>query len=260
MNINGIVGIVLMWLFVALACSDNFTNFVKLKAFYDFPSIQIVVIGTLGGAFAAFPLKTLQTLPSILVKAFTNENINYVSIIKMLVDFAEKARKEGILALENSANKVTDDFLKKGLQLAVDGTEPDLIRDILETDVAAMEDRHALGASIFSYMASLSPAMGMLGTLVGLILMLGNLSDIASVGPNMAVALITTFYGSLIANCICTPIATSLEKKSAEESMSKNLMIEGIMSIQAGDNPRIVEQKLASYLLPIDRMKAIKAR
>jgi len=260
MNLNGILGIVVMWLFVILACSDNFTNVGKLNAFIDIPSVQIVVIGTLGGAFAAFPMKTLQLMPSVIVKAFTNDNINYVSIIKMLVEFAEKARKEGILALENSANKVTDEFLKKGLQLAVDGTEPDLIRDILETDVSGMEERHALGASVFSYMASLAPAMGMLGTLVGLILMLGNLSDISSVGPNMAVALITTFYGSLLANCVCTPIATSLEKKNAEEAMSKNLMIEGIMAIQAGDNPRIVEQKLASYLLPIDRLRAIKGK
>jgi chemotaxis protein MotA len=244
-----------MWFFVVLGI-----KFEHLNAFIDIPSIQIVVIGTLAGAFASFPLKTLVSLPGVIVKAFTNDKADIVKTIKMLVEFAEKARKEGILALEGPANKVSDEFLKKGLQLAVDGTEPDLIRDILETDISCIEERHAAGAAVFSYMASLAPSMGMLGTLIGLIMMLGNLSDIASVGPNMAVALITTFYGSLMANCFCTPVANTLEKKSAEESMSKSLMVEGIMSIQAGDNPRIVEQKLAAYLSPVSRTKVIKVR
>jgi chemotaxis protein MotA len=244
-----------MWVLVVLGCGIG-----NLNSFIDIPSIQIVVLGTISGAFASFPMKTIAKLPSVTVKAFTNEKSDPVMVIKQIVDFAEKARKEGILALEGPVNKVQDEFMKKGLMLAVDGTEPDLIRDILETDIGCIEERHAMGSAVYSYMASLAPAMGMLGTLVGLVLMLGNLSDIASVGPNMAVALITTFYGSLLANCVCTPIANSLEKKNAEEALSKSLMVEGIMAISAGDNPRIVEQKLSTYLPPLIRSKVIKAR
>lgn len=255
MNINGILGLLLMWLFLLLCC-----GFENIGAFINIPSVQLVFAGTLAGTFASFPMKILAQMPSIIVKAFTTDKTDHISTIKLLVEFAEKARKEGILALEGPASKVSDEFLKKGLQLAVDGTEPDLIRDILETDIANIEERHLVVVDVWNYTATLAPSIGMMGTVIGLVLMLGNLTDISSVGPNMAIALITTFYGSIVANCVCTPIANMLGKKNAEESLSKNLMVEGIMSIQAGDNPRIVEQKLAAYISPINRVKVIKVR
>ena len=173
-----------------------------------------------------------------------------VEIIRQLVEFAEQARREGILALEARAADIKDDFLKKGIQLAVDGTEPELIKDILSTDISFTESRHEEGAKIFDFLATMGPSFGMIGTLIGLVMMLGNMSDVSSIGPNMAVALITTFYGSMLANCICLPIVEKLKFASQKEIMIKELMLEGIMSLQSGDNPRIVEQKLTAFLSP----------
>jgi len=173
-----------------------------------------------------------------------------VETIRQLVEFAEQARREGILALEARAADIKDEFLKKGIQLAVDGTEPELIKDILSTDISFTEARHEEGAKIFDFLAAMGPSFGMIGTLIGLVLMLGNMSDVSTIGPNMAVALITTFYGSMLANCICLPIVEKLKSASQKEIMIKELMLEGIMSLQSGDNPRIVEQKLIAFLAP----------
>jgi chemotaxis protein MotA len=258
MNLPLILGIGVMWTLVALACGITRGT---LGAFIDIPSIQIVILGTLAGGFASFPLSVTSKIPTTLMIAiFDKKGTSPIETIKLLVEFAEKARKEGILGLENSANKVTDEFLKKGLNLAVDGTEPELIRKILRTDIMGIESRHASNVAIYDYMGGLAPAMGMLGTFVGLVLMLGNLTDVESLGPNMAIAIITSFYGAMIANCMCYPIMNVLNKKSAAEVMVKNIMVEGIMAIQAGDNPRIVEQKLAAALDPVSRTKVVKQR
>ncbi len=248
MNIPAVAGFLITWVFIILAMKIE-----NLAAFVDIPSIQIVVIGTLAALFFAFPIKNMLQLPSILKVAFFNDNIDAPGTIKLLVEFAEQARREGILALEASAQKIEDQFLKKGIGLAVDGTEPDLIRDILRTEMAYIEERHKVGSDILEFGATLAPAMGMIGTLVGLILMLGNMSDVASIGPNMAVALITTMYGSMVANAICSPIENILKLKSADEILVKTLMLEGIMSLQSGDNPHIVEQKLSAFIDPVSR-------
>lgn len=248
MNIPGIVGLGLTWFLILLGM-----GFGNLGSFIDFPSLQIVVGGTAAAMLLAYPLSTLKQFPSIVKQAFFNTGADAPEIIKTLVGFADKARREGILSLEDSAQKIEDQFLKKGIQLAVDGTEPDLIRDILRTEMVYIEERHAVGADIFKFSATLAPAMGMIGTLVGLILMLGNMSDVESIGPNMAVALITTMYGSMVANAICAPIENILKLKSAEEILVKSLMLEGIMSLQSGDNPHIVEQKLAAFIDPVRR-------
>ena len=255
MNIGIIGGVLTMLTLIVMACGiSTFGSFVNI------PSIQIVVLGTLAGAVASFPMKTITGLPGAIVKALTVEKYDPITTIKMFTDLAEKSRKEGILALEGPVNKIKDEFLKKGLLLAVDGMDKDLIRDIMETDVNALEDRHKIFIAAFEYMGALAPGMGMLGTVIGLILMLGNLSDPGSLGPAMAVAMITTFYGSIIANCLCNPFASTLAQKNREEVMIKNIMIEGVMMMAVGDNPRIVEQKLTSYLPPADKIKAIKAR
>ena len=163
--------------------------------------------------------KLLETL-SVVKNAFLCRKI-LVETIRQLVEFAEQARREGILALEARAADIKDDFLKKGIQLAVDGTEPELIKDILSTDISFTESRHEEGAKIFDFLATMGPSFGMIGTLIGLVMMLGNMSDVSSIGPNMAVALITTFYGSMLANCICLPIVDS-EFASQKEIMIKN--------------------------------------
>jgi chemotaxis protein MotA len=214
----------------------------NLAAFIDLPSVAATI--------AAFPgSKLLETL-SVVKNAFFVQKDTPVEIIRQLVEFAEQARREGILALEARAADIKDDFLKKGIQLAVDGTEPELIKDILSTDISFTESRHEEGAKIFDFLATMGPSFGMIGTLIGLVMMLGNMSDVSSIGPNMAVALITTFYGSMLANCICLPIVEKLKFASQKEIMIKELMLEGIMSLQSGDNPRIVEQKLTAFLSP----------
>jgi chemotaxis protein MotA len=249
-----------MWVLIFLACTSG-GGIGQIGAFIDIPSIQIVILGTLAGAFASFPLSTTSKIPTIFMIAIGGKKgTDPIETIKMLVGFAEKARKEGILGLESAADKISDEFLRKGINLAVDGTEPELIRKIMKTDILGIESRHAKNIELWDYMGGLAPAMGMIGTFVGLVLMLGNLSDIESLGPNMAIAIITSFYGAALANCICFPMMNTLQKKSNEEIMIKNIMVEGIMAIQAGDNPRIVEQKLAAALDPVSRTKVIKKR
>ncbi|MDR0305793.1 MAG: MotA/TolQ/ExbB proton channel family protein [Chitinispirillales bacterium] len=230
----------------------------NITAFIDLPSIYIVLGGSSAATLAAFPASKMINSLSVARNVFFVASKSPVEVIKQLVEFAEQARREGILALESRANEIKDEFLKKGIQLAVDGTEPDLIKDILETDISFTEDRHAEGAKLFDFMGFMAPAFGMMGTSVGLVLMLGNLSDVESIGPNMAVALITTFYGSVMANMFCIPIVEKLKNYSRKEILIRELMLEGIMSLQSGDNPRIVEQKLTSFLEPSLRLAAMK--
>jgi chemotaxis protein MotA len=165
-----------------------------------------------------------------------------------LVDFAEKARREGLLSLEQDVMEIDDSFLQRGIQLVVDGTDPELVRNILETKLTFLEERHQKGQDIFSSMGQLSPAFGMIGTLIGLIQMLTNLESPDSLGPGMATALITTFYGIIFANLFFIPITGKLKMRSEEEILMKEVMIEGILSIQAGENPRIVKEKLSAFL------------
>lgn len=232
----------------------------NIPAFINIPSVLITVGGTFATLFVAFPLGRLLNVAGVLKNAFIVRQLTPAETIKQLVSFAEQARREGILALEARAQEIDDDFLKKGIQLAVDGTEPDLIKDILSTEISFIEDRHMEGVKIFEMAGSLAPAFGMIGTLIGLVLMLGSMSDVDSIGPNMAVALITTLYGSVLANTFCIPISEKLRGYSTKEILVKQLMLEGIMSLQSGDNPRIVEQKLTAFIEPGLRAVAMKER
>ena len=163
------------------------------------------------------------------------------------------ARKEGLLALEEVAQNLDDEFMKKGILLIVDGTEPELVRGILETELMNMDERHRSVAGFFEAWAALGPAWGMIGTLIGLVNMLKDLTDSSAIGPNMATALLTTLYGSLIANWFCTPIANKLKAQNATEYQLREIVIEGLLSIQAGENPRVIEEKLKSFLSPSAR-------
>ena len=222
----------------------------SLGLFINIPSALIVLGGTLGAVMISFPLKDMLGLMGVIKNAFFAKEEPVHEVIGLLVKFAERARREGILALEKQMEEVSDTFLKNGIQLAVDGTEPELLKEIMETELVYLEQRHKKGKSMMDAFAALAPAWGMIGTLVGLILMLAKLDDPDALGPGMAVALITTLYGSLLANLVFTPLGGKLDAKSKAEVLVRELMIMGILSIQSGDNPRIVEQKLNSFIAP----------
>ncbi|MFC1606764.1 motility protein A [Candidatus Latescibacterota bacterium] len=222
----------------------------SLMLFINIPSAMIVIGGTIGATLINYPLKEILGVTKVVRNAFLHKEETPHEIIDTLVSFAETARREGILSLEQQASSLDDDFLKNGINLAVDGTEPEYIKDIMETELVYLEERHKLGAGIFDAMALYAPAFGMIGTLIGLINMLAKMDDPSTIGASMSIALITTLYGSMVANMVCTPIAGKLKNRSATEVLMKQLSIEGIMAIQSGDNPRIVEGKLKAFLAP----------
>ena len=211
---------------------------------------------TFGGAFMAVlasgTMDSFKTGIGTFKLIFRKSTVQPIAIIKQITNLSNVARKEGLLALEEGAAEIDDAFLKKGIMLVVDGTDPDLVRAIMETEMDAIEGRHKTNAGWWEGLGSMGPAWGMIGTLIGLINMLKNLSDPSSIGPSMAVALVTTFYGSLLANWICTPVSTKLKMLNAEEMAAKGMQVEGLLSIQAGENPRVIEEKLKSYLSPKD--------
>jgi len=222
----------------------------SLVDFVDLASILIVLGGTIASTLVAYPLSGIMDAVKIATKAFTNKIEDPNKIIVQINTLANIARKEGLLALEEASEEIDEPFLKKGAMLIVDGTDPELVRNLLETELSFIEERHKNGQGIFETMGAYSPAFGMIGTLIGLINMLKKLDDPSTIGPSMAVALITTFYGSLLANLVFLPIANKLKLKSREEILRKEIMVEGLLSIQAGENPRIIEEKLKAFLPP----------
>jgi chemotaxis protein MotA len=219
-----------------------------LNVFINIPSLCIVVGGTIGVTLVAYPLKDFLSVFKVAQKAIFTKNISTTELILKFTDFANKTRKEGILALESEIKELSDEFFKKGVQLSIDGLEPQQIQNILDTEIEFVRDRHKLGADIFTSMGTFAPAMGMIGTLIGLVQMLQSMEDPSTIGPAMAVALLTTFYGSLMANICCMPIAGKLKTRSKEEMLTKEMTIQGIISLSNGDNPRILEQKLLAFL------------
>lgn len=187
---------------------------------------------------------------------FKESAMNVPEIIQKIIDLSNVARKEGLLSLEEAAGDIEDDFLKKGILLVVDGTDPELVRAIMETELASVEERHKDKIGFWENVGAMGPAWGMIGTLVGLVDMLYHMDNVATLGPAMAVALITTFYGSVLANMICIPVSAKLKADNGMEMMMKEVMIEGLLSIQAGENPRVIEEKLKSFLAPKDREAA----
>jgi chemotaxis protein MotA len=230
----------------------------SLGLFVNIPSVLIVVGGSLGATMINYPLPDMLKVVNVVKNAFFHKQVTANQVISNFVKLAGIARREGILALESSANETNDEFMKKGLELAVDGLEPGSIRDILETEVVAIQDRHKLGAEIFTTLGTFAPAMGMIGTLIGLVQMLQTMDDPSTIGPSMAVALLTTFYGAILANLMCLPIAGKLKNRSGAEVMVKDLMTEGVISIAKGENPRVIEQKLNAYLPPQMRESSFK--
>ncbi len=221
--------------------------------FIDLPAAMIVVGGTLGATLINFRMNDMLSVFQVLRKVFTSTQVSNTDMIANLVRLAEKARREGVLSLEKELPDLHDDFVRKGIQYAVDGAEPETIRVILESELVSLEERHKLGQGIFISMAQTAPAFGMIGTLIGLIQMLRSLQDPSMLGPGMATALVTTFYGAMLAYLFFTPVAGKLANRSKEELLQKELIMEGILAIQSGDNPRIVREKLMSFIAPANR-------
>jgi len=223
--------------------------------FLDLPSVLIVIGGTSSVLLINHPLSSIKESFKVMRRAFTVSKEDTGELINSLVGFAVRARREGLLALESETAAATDEFLKKGLNLVVDGTDPDLVRSILETDLAYLEERHRVGAKLFEDGAVYAPAMGLVGTLIGLILMLATLDNPDTIGSKMAIALLTTFYGSVMANLLFLPICGKLKLRSGDEVLRREIMIEGILAIQAGEGPSIIQEKLNSFLAPKQRAR-----
>jgi chemotaxis protein MotA len=222
----------------------------NLFAFVDLPALLLVVGGVMATTLIMFPMRTVIGSIRVAIKAFRDDTWNLDAIIDQMVSLSRLARTNGILALEDAEKNIRNPFLRKGIQLAVDGNEEELIRFIMATDLGFTKERHAIGQKVFRQMGYMGPAFGMIGTLVGLVKMLRTLDDPASIGPAMAVALLTTFYGALIANLVCLPIANKLEFRSREEALAKQVITEGIISIMQGANPKVLKDKLEAFVPP----------
>ncbi len=224
--------------------------------FLDYPSLMIVIGGTMGATLIAYPISEVMSVFGIARNVFLHRYQSPTTLIPIIVKIAKKARIEGILSFESQMKKLNDPFLVKGIQMAIDGMESSAIEDVLTTEIAYVGERHKIGAEIFSTMGAYAPSMGMLGTLIGLVQMLRQMNDPSLIGGPMAVALLTTFYGSVLANLLFNPIAGKLRTRSKQEMLVKQLILEGILAIQAGDNHRIVEQKLKAFISPKVLQKA----
>jgi chemotaxis protein MotA len=219
-------------------------------ALVNIPSVIMVFGGTIGGTMIGYPLKTFKLLPSLIMQSFKVETADPQSKIEVFVGLADRARREGLLSLEEEVANIDDEFTKKGIMLVVDGMDPVLVRQVLEIDNDMASQRHITGAALLGTMAALAPAMGMIGTVMGLVGVLQNLSDPSTLGPSIAVAFLTTLYGAMLANLIFNPISNKLKEKDKQEMITRELVVEGILAVQAGENPRIVREKLESFLLP----------
>lgn len=220
----------------------------NINDFFNIPSIFIVVGGTIGATITAFPMKDLKKVIPLIKLTLKKDEVNIVKDIDAIIDMANIARKDGLLSLEESIENMDNPFLKNGVMLILDGTDPELVKNVMETEIYFMDERHSDAIKIFETMSSLAPAFGMIGTLIGLINMLVALSDPDSLGPAMSVALITTFYGVVLANAIFNPLANKLKLRSKNEQIQKDIIIEGILSIQDGENPRIIRDKLNAFV------------
>ena len=226
----------------------------QIGAFFNAPSLLITVGGTIGATMIAYPMANFTGSFKVVMNVFFVSPPKADEIIQRIVSYAQQSRRDGVLALEGALESEDDEFLKKGLMLVVDGQDVDSIQQILDTEIENIKKRHDSGSEFFTQMGIISPAFGLIGTLIGLVQMLGTMEDPSTIGPSMAVALLTTFYGAIMANAIFNPMAQKLRMRSGDEVLVKSLELQGIMQIAAGANPRIVEQQLHAYLAPAKRI------
>jgi chemotaxis protein MotA len=255
MDISTIIGLVGSF---GLMVVSIFASGGSMITYADLPSFLMVVLGSFFSVICCCSLAEAVGMFKILGLTFNIPNYDMAGIIKKLMAFSDKARREGLLALEEDLEDLDNEFMRKGLRLVVDGTDLNIVRTLLEIDMGQVDGRHGAKITVLNMWATLAPGFGMLGTVIGLIAMMKNLEDKASVGPNMAIALITTLYGSIMANALLMPMTAKLKTQNATEGAVMEMVLEGILSIQAGDNPRILAMKLLSYLDPVSR-KVIEA-
>ena len=248
-----LLGVALLVITIAIAPGASF------GAFVDYPSLMVVIGGSFAAVLVCFPLKSFLNLGRVLKNVFFNQPDDISDLIEQIVSLAETARRDGLLALEGRLEEISNSFIVLGIQMAVDGTRPEVIEDIMRTEMEAVASRHQNGKKVLDQMGRFAPAFGMIGTLIGLIIMLGQLDDPDNLGPGMAVALITTLYGALAANVFFLPWSEKLALINKCELQAMEVVLRGIMAIQSGENPRVVQQKLTTFIPPRMRAKAQEA-
>lgn len=256
MDIASLIGQLLA---VGLILGSIMMGSAPFKAFIDIPSSMVVIGGAAAAAMISFPLKNILGVPKVTMKVFFNKSVDVPALIKEIVSLAETARRDGLLALEGKMDEVDNPFVRMGIQMAIDGSQPEIIEDTMRTETDAIATRHREGKAVMEQMARFAPAYGMIGTLMGLIMMLSDMSDPSNIGTGMAVALITTLYGAIAANVFFSPYAEKLGIRSKQELVGAEIVIRGIMAIQSGENPRVIDQKLQTYLAPKDRPSEAEA-
>lgn len=250
MDIATVIGLVLG---MALVLGSIAIGGGGLGPFIDVPSIMITVGGSISAILINFPLAKVLSVFNVVKKCFVVRLPTPPEVIAQFKEFATIARRDGLLAMESQLETVNDPFLRRGLELVIGGSPKEELINSLETEVSYIEQRHQTGKKLMDAMAAAAPAFGMIGTLIGLVQMLRTLEDPSQIGAGMAVALLTTFYGALIANLFCIPMAGKLESRSQEEVMIRDLMIAGLISLTEGHAPRVLEERLQAFLSPSHR-------
>jgi chemotaxis protein MotA len=244
LDLTTLLGIVTSFGLVVIAIASQG----NLNVFFNWQSILIVLGGTFGAVLVNYQLKDILKVFKVVKKAFFYSADELIDIVPKIVDFSRISRRDGLLALERYIDDEEDTFLAEGLRMIVDGIDPITIREVLENEIDYLSERHRIGYELFEAMGNYAPAFGMIGTLIGLILMLKSLDSPSKIGPAMSIALVTTFYGALLANVVFLPIAGKLKERSNFEILKKQMIMNGLLTVQQGDIPRVVEQKLVSFL------------
>ncbi|MGV3486749.1 MAG: motility protein A [Planctomycetaceae bacterium] len=250
MDIASVIGVICALMLIAGSIMIGTAPF---TAFIDVPSILVVCGGSVAAGLICFPFKSMLGSPKVALKTFFNKSYDKLALIKLLVSLAETARRDGLLALEAKLNDIRNPLVRTGIQMAVDGSTPEVVEQVLRTEADALAARHREGKAIMDQMGRFAPAYGMIGTLLGLIMMLADMSDPSKLGAGMAVALITTLYGAIMANVFFCPFAEKLGLLSRSELTTIEIAIRGVMAIQSGESPRAIEQKLRTFLPPKQR-------
>ena len=244
------IGVVISCIGIAMGATMEGTN---VAVVINIPAILIVLVGTLGATIAACGLEVHIRLPKLYMKALMPDDLDLVGRVNQLVGFADQARRDGLLALDEAVKGIDDPFTRKGIQLVVDGTDPDLVAAVLDAENEAMRKRHAAGRAPFMQAGALAPTMGIVGTVFGLVNVMNNLNQPSTLGPLIAAAFLATLIGVGSANVVFLPLANRLKELSEAEMHFREMTLEGILAIQAGDNPRVVAEKLMAYVPPKDR-------
>lgn len=231
--------------------------FARLRLFFNFPAIALTVFGSTAAVIMSFPFSTIKKLPKVIKIIFVEKEISKLDLIDKLVELSKKSRKEGLLSLEDDIENLDDAFFRDGLQMVVDGAEPETIREIMDLEIEQMEARHGELSSVFKLWSNLAPAFGMIGTLLALVIMFTQLSDMDKLAENMAFNFISSFYGAVMANFIMTPISRKLDIRNDEEVNLKEMMIEGVLAVQSGVNPKTIEDKLKTFLNPEEKLQLL---